>query len=179
MKKEKRGTSIVPLKKKVVLDLSSYHNNETGELLSSEKSSGTTITVLENTDSSKVKYDEFALVSKDAFDYLREVLSMSDVGNVLALTMCAKTDLSLLYNTNNVLHSNKTLQEYLAINSETTYYSFIKRLIKASVLYQVKGNIQGSVRTVYILNPFLMKKRDTFKNQILELFNKPLISKKQ
>ena len=178
MKNQKKKTSVVPLKKKVVLDLNQYHNSETGELLSSEKSTGATITVMENTDMSKVKYEEFALVSKEAFDYLREVLNMSDIGNVVALAMCAKTELSLLYNTNNVLHSNKTLQEYLAFSSETTYYSFIKRLIKASVLYQVKGNIQGSVRTVYILNPFLMKKRDTFKNQILELFDKTLIAKK-
>ena len=38
MKNQKKKTSVVPLKKKVVLDLNQYHNSETGELLSSEKS---------------------------------------------------------------------------------------------------------------------------------------------
>ena len=60
MKNQKKKTSVVPLKKKVVLDLNQYHNSETGELLSSEKSTGATITVMENTDMSKVKYEEFA-----------------------------------------------------------------------------------------------------------------------
>ena len=67
---------------------------------------------------------------------------------------------------------------YLRIEFNQEGYSIIRSKIRSGLLIELTGNIEGSVRTVYILNPFLMKKRDTFKNQILELFDKTLIAKK-
>jgi hypothetical protein len=86
------------------------------------------------------------------------------------MSLCAQTPLSLLYNDNNKLHSNESLQKYLKIKSEAKYFELIKRLIKVGVLYQIKGLIYGEVRKVYMINPFLSKKRKVFDEQVIQVF---------
>ena len=74
------------------------------------------------------------------------------------------------YNENNQLHSNETLQKYLDISSTSTFFALVNKLIKAGVLYQVKGLIYGEVRKIYMINPFLSKKRKVFDEKVIEVF---------
>jgi co-chaperonin GroES (HSP10) len=165
MKKE-----VKRINEKKIIDISQYHNSETGELLSSEMKKGTSIVVNEATSKVTIDYENYATVSTKAIMALVEILNNSDLANALKMSFCAKGPLSLLYNENNQLHSNKTLQDYLDISSESTYFILINKLIKAGVLYQIKGNIYGEVRKVYMLNPFLSKKRKTFDEEVIKIF---------
>lgn len=158
------------LKENVVLDVSVYHNQDTGELLSSELGKGKTVTVTQKSSGVMIDYDDYATISTEAMLQLATVLNNSDLGNTLKMSLCAQTPLSLLYNNNNQLHSNKSLQEYLEIKSEAKYFDLIRRLIKAGVLYQIKGLIHGEVRKIYMINPFLSKKRKVFDEQVIKVF---------
>jgi len=158
------------VKENVVLDVSIYHNQETGELLSSELGKGSSITVAKKTTGVIIDYDDYATISTDAMLQLMEVLNNSDLANTLKMSLCAKTPLSLLYNQNNQLHSNESLQNYLEIKSEARYFDLIKRLTKAGVLYQIKGLIYGEVRKIYMINPFLSKKRKIFDDKVIQVF---------
>jgi len=155
---------------KKVIDVSVYHNEETGELLSSELGKGSTITVNEKTSNVTIDYEDYATISTQAMFLLMEVLNNSDLANTLKMTLCAKGPLSLLYNENNQLHSNESLKKYLDISSESTYFALINKLIKVGVLYQVKGLIYGKVRKIYMINPFLSKKRKVFDEKVIEVF---------
>jgi hypothetical protein len=155
---------------KKILDVSAYHNEETGELLSSELGRGITITVSEKTNNVTISYDDYATISTKAMFTLMDVLNNSDLANTLKMTLCAKGPLSLLYNSNNQLHSNETLKKFLDISSQSSYFALIKKLIEVGVLYQVKGLIHGKVRKIYMINPFLSKKRKVFDEQVIEVF---------
>jgi hypothetical protein len=162
--------AIKRIKENVVLDVSVYHNEETGELLSSELGKGNTVTVTKKTNGVIIDYDNYATVSTEAMMQLMQVLNNSDLASTLKMSLCAQTPLSLLYNDNNKLHSNESLQKYLKIKSEAKYFELIKRLIKVGVLYQIKGLIYGEVRKVYMINPFLSKKRKVFDEQVIQVF---------
>ena len=162
--------AIKRVKENVVLDVSIYHNQDTGELLSSELGKGKSITVTQKTNGVMIDYDDYATISTEAMLQLANILINSDLANALKMSLCAQTPLSLLYNNNNQLHSNKTLQEYLEIKSEAKYFELIKKLIKAGVLYQIKGLIHGEVRKIYMINPFLSKKRKVFDEQVIKVF---------
>lgn len=158
------------VKENVVLDVSIYHNQDTGELLSSELGKGNTVTVTKKTTGVMIDYDDYATISTEAMMQLMQVLNNSDLANTLKMSLCAQTPLSLLYNENNQLHSNESLQKYLEISSRSSYFALINKLIKAGVLYQIKGVIYGEVRKIYMINPFLSKKRKVFDEQVIQVF---------
>ena len=162
--------AIKRIKENVVLDVSVYHNKETGELLSSEIGKGTSITVSKKTNGVIIDYDNYATISTEAIMELMNVLNNSDLASTLKMSLCAQTPLSLLYNNNNQLHSNESLQKYLEISSKSSYFTLINKLIKVGVLYQIKGLIYGEVRKVYMINPFLCKKRKVFDEQVIKVF---------
>lgn len=158
------------ISEKKLIDLSLYHNEDTGEILSSEVGKGTTITVSQKTEKVTIDYEDYATISTKAMLTLMEVLNNSDLANTLKMSLCAKGPLSLLYNENNQLHSNETLQKYLDISSRSSYFSLVNKLISVGVLYQVKGLIHGEVRKIYMINPFLSKKRKVFDEKVIEVF---------
>jgi hypothetical protein len=162
--------SVKKITEKKVIDLSLYHNEETGELLNSELGKGVKITVSQKTNNVSIDYDDYASISTEALKVLMTTLNNSDLASTLKMSICAKGPLSLLYNENNQLHSNETLQKYLDISSSSTFFALINKLIKAGVLYQVKGLIYGEVRKIYMINPFLSKKRKVFDEKVIEVF---------
>lgn len=151
------------------IDLSKYVNLETGEPLVDEMPKGTKVSLKKDSGQTLVKYDDFAVISTDAIDYLSVVLNNSDFSNVLKMSVTTKTALNLLYN-NNIPHTNASLQNYLKINSESGFIKLVQRLMKIGVLYQIKGNIYGEVRVMYMLNPFLSKKRNMIENDVISIF---------
>jgi hypothetical protein len=162
----------IPIKKKTILDLDAYINASTGEYMSSEnEGKGLRISMVESTEKSVVTYDNYAVISSEAVDVLQSVLNDSDLGKVMKMSLTIKTDLSILFN-ENIPHTNKTLQQYLKIKSEAMYIGLIKRLMRAGVLYQIKGLIWGEVRVIYMINPYICRKRKIFGNRVLEVFRK-------
>jgi hypothetical protein len=156
----------------VPYDLDKYINQETGETLESEVSSDQQrVTVTKDSGMRRIDYEDYAVIDKDAVDFLSEILNRSDLACVLQMAIITKTPLNIVFN-GNVPHTNESLQKYLRLNSEAMYMKLIKRLINIGILYQIKGRIYGEVRVCYMLNPFLSKKRYLFEEKVFHVFEK-------
>jgi hypothetical protein len=160
--------------KSVSIDYTKYVNAETGELLSSELEGGKMkITMTEEGKMIIMSSDNFIILDANTVKYLDQVLSTSEMGHIMKMTVDLKTPLNLIYN-GAYPHSNKSLQDLLGYTSESTFLKLIKKLMNLGILYQIKGNISGSVRVVYMLNPFLARKRKSLDKEVFEVF-RPLI----
>ena len=161
------------VKKNVTIDFSLYFNEETGESLASElvsKESKTMVSVKEDTGLVTLeKSKEFAYINFETLRKLNDVLSVTDRGYMLQMFELTKTEMNILYN-HTQPHTNATLQSFLKFKSKGKFFDLIKRLMKAGVLYQMKGSINGAVRVVYILNPKISNRRRTFSVEIFGLF---------
>jgi len=162
-------TKVTPITKNTVVDLSEYHNNKTGEALDSELKPGTKVTIKEKTGMVNISSNDYAVIDTQAIQILAKMLNNSDLANVIKMAVCSKTPLNLIYN-NTIPHTNETLQKYLEVSSESKYIELIKRLMKAGILYQIKGLIYGEIRVIYMINPFLSSKRKTFDERLIGIF---------
>lgn len=154
-------------KKKV--DLANIVDSETGEYLLDKLGKTTSITVSEKTGLVKLESTDFAVIETEAVLALSKILNNPDLANVLKMSITAKTSFNILFN-NNVPHNNTSLQSYLELNSKAMYLALIKRLINAGVLYKIEGKMFGSVRTCYILNPMIARKRKVVEEKVIEIF---------
>ncbi len=159
-----------PIVEKSEMDLSKYHDSETGEVLTSVLEPGTSIRVHKSTDLVSISSDNYAVIDSDALQVMMQLLNNSDLANVMKMAVITKTPMNVIYN-NTVPHTNETLQKYLQVKSEAMYISLIKRLMKAGILYQLKGLIYGEVRVCYLLNPFISRKRKTIDKELTNIFS--------
>lgn len=162
--------NVKKVKENIVFDLNKYVNSETGEIVSSELSEGTSVEVKKESGMVTIEYSDYAVIDSDALFYLCSVLNNSDIANVYKMAIVTKTPLNIVFN-NNIPHTNETLQKYLSIGSESKFLQLIKRLIKIGVLYQIKGRIYGEVRVCYMLNPHISKKRKVFDEKVVSVFD--------
>jgi hypothetical protein len=42
--------------------------------------------------------------------------------------------------------------------------------MKLGVLYQIKGNIGGKIRVIYMMNPFVARKRKQLDSKVIDVF---------
>lgn len=157
------------ISKKKSIDLNSFVNVDTGESLSSELKEGSSVTVNEKTGLSEVYYSDYSVISTEAILALSQILNNSDLANVVKMSVTVKTALNVIFN-NNIPHTNNSLQKYLQIKSESMFLALIKRLMKVGILYQMKGRVGKEIRVFYLLNPYICRKRRTFENKILTVF---------
>jgi|APFre7841882793_1041355.scaffolds.fasta_scaffold25316_1 hypothetical protein len=166
------ATKITKIKSAENIDPRKYVNYETGETLDSEISNEHySVSIGKSTGLVKIESDDYAVLDSEAYMFLAQVLNNSDLANVLRMSVTTKTALNIVFNST-VPHSNETLQKHLQIKSESKYMGLIRRLIKAGVLYQIKGLIYGEVRVCYMLNPYISRKRKTIEERVFDIFNK-------
>lgn len=170
-KQQVMSSTVRKIRNREILDMSKYVNEDTGEMFVSENiNNKQKVTVEKETGMVSISSNDYSVIDSEAIMYLSQILNNSDLGNVLKMSTILKTSLNIVFN-NSVPHSNETLQQYLEISSEPGFIALIKRLIKAGVLYQVKGLIYGQVRVIYMMNPFLANKRKTFDQKVIEIFS--------
>ena len=158
-------------KKKVNLDLSKYVNTATGELLTSElRKDKMVVTVTEEGNYVVITSDDYVVLDCKTVNYLSEILSRTEMNNVLMMTTDLKTPLNIVYNGPQP-HSNESLQKFLGYSSKSTFIKLLQKLMKVGVIYQIKGNIAGEVRVIYMMNPFLARKRKTIDKEVFNVFN--------
>jgi len=161
---------LVRQKKKI--DVSKYVNTDTGEYLNSELTGKGSITTVSDDDRYvTISSDDYTIIDADALRYLQSLLNRSELGSLSIIASDLKTPINLVFN-NNVPHTNESLQKALNINSNSTFNILIRKLMKIGVLYQIKGNIMGSVRVIYMMNPLLARKRSKLDSQVFEIFKK-------
>lgn len=161
------------IKKNITIDLATYFNGDTGESLASELVSmevKTTVSIMEDTELITMsRPKDFAFINTGTLLKIIKILNNADLAQLTKLIPLTKTEMNMVYN-HSVPHTNATLQKYLEIGSRSKFTELMRRLIKAGVLYQIKGSINGAVRVVYILNPYFSNKRRTFHNSLFDIF---------
>jgi hypothetical protein len=161
-------------KKQVAIDLTKYVNEETGELLTSElQRDKMVVTVTKEGDYVVITSDDYVVLDCKTVNYLSDILSRTEMNNILMMATDLKTPLNIVYNGPQP-HSNESLQIFLGYSSKSTFIKLLQKLIKAGVIYQIKGNIRGEVRVIYMMNPFLARKRKTIDKEVFEVF-KPFL----
>ena len=161
-------------KKQVAIDLTKYVNEETGELLTSElQRDKMVVTVTKEGDYVVITSDDYVVLDCKTVNYLSDILSRTEMNNILMMATDLKTPLNIVYNGPQP-HSNESLQVFLGYSSKSTFIKLLQKLIKAGVIYQIKGNIRGEVRVIYMMNPFLARKRKTIDKEVFEVF-KPFL----
>ncbi len=156
--------------KKVNLDVTKYVNSDTGELLTSElRRDKMVVTVTEEGNYVVITSDDYVVLDCKTVNYLSEALSRTEMNNILMMATDLKTPLNIIYNGPQP-HSNESLQRFLGYSSKSTFIKLLQKLIKEGVLYQIKGRISGEVRVIYMMNPFLARKRKTIDKEVFEVF---------
>lgn len=165
------GNNIKNIKstKNVKLDLERYVNTDTGELLSSEIKQELNYKITEEGNYVIITSDDFVVLDSKTVRYLSTELSRTEMHNLLMMTTDLKTPLNLVYNGPRP-HTNDTLQKFLGYSSKAMFLKLLKRLIELGVLYQIKGRISNEVRVIYMLNPYIARKRKTIDKEVFEVF---------
>lgn len=153
---------------KRIIDPSKYVNIDTGEDLTSEVKNGG-FEFYENTEMITITSDDFTILDSTALMFLRKQLNRSELGSISIIAEDLRTPLNIVYNTS-IPHTNESLQNALEISSRSTFNSLINKLMKLGVLYQIKGNIKGKVRVIYMMNPFVARKRKQLDSKVIEVF---------
>jgi hypothetical protein len=158
------------LKKNVDFDLETYVNTETGELLSSALGKDKlSVSITEKGDYVVMSSDDYVVLDSETVRFLSNELSRSELSNVLLMATDLKTPLNLVYNGPQP-HSNESLQSFLGYSSRDKFFKLLKKLMELGVLYQIKGRISGELRVVYMLNPYIARKRKTIDNTVFNVF---------
>lgn len=162
------GTTAKKVKINKKIDPSQYVNVESGEILNSEIKN-LEMEVSQEIDRVMIHSDDYTIVDSRAMAFLKNHLNRSELGSLSIMSEDLKTPLNIVYN-NNIPHTNESLQTILGIASNSTFNLLIKKMMKFGILYQIKGNIMGRIRVIYMMNPFVARKRKHLDSNLLNVF---------
>lgn len=158
-------TTVKKITKKVNVSPNDLVNYKTGETFDEDK----VIHITEETGYSIINYDDYTVFDSRAIAYLQSILSRPEMSSVMTMASDLNSLFNLVFN-KTVPHTNETLQQHLGYNSKAMFINLIRKLIKVGVLYQIKGNIGGEVRIVYMFNPYIARKRKKINNDVMDVF---------
>ena len=154
---------------------SDYVNHETGETMDSEVKDGLTVKMMQDTGHFVIDSNEFVVFDAGAVEYLQKV-AKADVNRVIQMGNMVKGDCSVIYQNNNHPHDSTTLPGVLKL-SQDKFYKMVRRLVSLNVLSYCVCAPAGYTQKLYMLNPYIARKRKTFDNTLHEFFRditKPL-----
>lgn len=152
--------------KPVTLDADRYVNVETGEMLVQD---GRKIKAAEVTDKAAVSSSDFVTIDVDAIEWLVERLNDIEIGKITRMAATAKTEYCILSSSNNFPHTPETLAKYLGMNLNK-FYEFIRKLVKMNVIAYCVCAPSGYIQKIYMLNPYIARKRKTIDRTLLTFF---------
>lgn len=162
-------TKIKSVKNKVKKDIEKYVNIDTGETLQSELICGKeTIIAKKDTDLFTIESKEFIVIESKAMIYLSKILTASEFEKVLCMANMVKTEFNILFNYN-IPHTPDTLSKELQLTVDNLT-RLIKKLHKKGILAYIVSYKSGYLQKIYMLNPTVARKRKTFHNDLLEIF---------
>lgn len=146
------------------LDVENYVNIETGETLLQEKS---IITTKEKTNLVTISSNEYVVLDSQALKYCiaNKLVSNKDLKYVIMLADTLKTEYNAIYKPNNTPHSIESLESLLGL-CYNEVSKLLLRLRKKNILYL----LIRSHDKVYLMNPYLARKRKTFNEEVVDIF---------
>ena len=160
----------IPLKRRVKKHAENYMNKETGKTLAEEVTKGVKITMTEDTKFFTIDSDEYVVFDSDAINYLTKELAKAEMSRVLILANMVKGDCSVIYQNNNHPHTSDTLPQALAL-SKDEFYKMVRKLVSKNILAYCVCAPSGFVQKIYMLNPYVARKRKAL-NEELKVFFK-------
>lgn len=142
-----------------------YVNQHTGE----EFEKGTEMFTEEETELMHIKHKEFFQVSSVGWKYLLSQLTDNEIVKFLTTTSCLKSEFNICFNSNRP-HTTESLCKLLGINNDNLT-RFIKQMQKKGLItyaISVKSGYEGKV---YMVNPYISAKRNTFHRDLDIFFN--------
>jgi hypothetical protein len=164
--------NVINVTKKKKVNLDQFINSDTGELLVSELQKAI-IEIKEDTGNVIINYDEYIAIDSACFRFCYENLSIEDFGRLNIMSDTTFTSFNIVCNTNKVPYTDDTLPPFLKLSKDRCT-KFIRRLKGLGIVYTVNGLFMGKVQSVYILNPFLSKKRRTIDEKLTTEYFKKL-----
>ena len=159
------------------INSSDYVNVHTGETLGSEY--GNSIRSVNISDDSVVilRSSEFVITDTRTIDYLKSILSKSDLSYVHLMIQMVYGGFNILYDRSyRVPHTSKSLQVDLEL-ANTAFYGLLQRLYKKGVIYYISGYVGKKQVKHIMLNPTIGRRTNQIKRECLSYFE-DLSSKK-
>lgn len=157
------------LKTQTKKDLSNYVNIETGETLVSESKAGTEITVKEKPEYFTINSNEYIIFDSAAINYLNNILPKADVSRIYLMSNMLKGDCSVICQSNNHPHNSETLPIVLDL-SQDKFYKLVRKLVNKNILTYCVCAPSGYVQKIYMLNPYIARKRKTINCELNYFF---------
>lgn len=148
---------------------SNYANIDTGETLSSETKDKVSITLKESTGQFIINSNEYVTFDSAAMEYLARELSHTDIGKIFHISNLVKGDCSIVCQGNNYPHTPETLSLSLDMHINK-FYEFVRKLVKKNILAYCVCSPSGFVQKIYMLNPYIARKRKTINCELITFF---------
>jgi len=147
-----------PVKRMLPVDLNSFVNVKTGELLGS---TGAMVVRSEDTGLVMVDSSEYVMVDCRSFWNVCDLMMPADLGYLFKMVQMLGTAWNVVCGRNNTPHSAESLRAALGIKSESGFYSLMRRLEEIGVVYPVYKYVDEEKRRTYMVNPYLARRRKT------------------
>lgn len=166
--------TVMQLQKKVTklakVHPSDYVNHTTGENMASEHNKKISVTMREDTGHFTVNSDNYVVFDQGAMEYVQGAIAKVDVGKVFKMSTMLKGDCSVLYQNNNHPHNANTLPVILDM-SQDKFYNLVRRLVSKGILAYAVCAPSGFTQKIYMLNPYIVRKKKTFNNELMVWFS--------
>ena len=157
--------------KKQVFDVGKYVNADTGEMLASELGKDKmSVNITEEGECVIITSDDYIVLDSKTVRYLATELSRTEVNTMIMMATDLKTPFNIVYNGPQP-HTNQSLQKFLGYSSKAMFLKLLNKLMKVGVIYQLKGRIKDEIRVIYMLNPFIARKRKTIDKEVFNVFH--------
>jgi hypothetical protein len=126
--------------------------------------------VLEETDLVEFNTTDYVIFSKEAIEYVMDVLSSIESKRFNNMQHSTKTCYNVVFN-GQYPHNRTTLIKQLGINGKQ-FERFIRKLKNKGILYVIKGISPKTckVQNTYIINPFISRKRKNIHKDLCTIF---------
>ncbi len=157
-------------KQREAINPEEYVNTDTGEILSSEIKQGISLVLNKQTNQFIIDSDEYVTFDADAIYYLAEHLNAADRGKVMLLANMVKGDCCVLYQNNNHPHTPETLSVTFDMHIQK-WYEFVRKMVKKNILAYCVCAPSGYLQKIYMLNPYIARKRKTINCELSHFFS--------
>lgn len=157
------------VKKQSKVDPTQYVDRDNGTNMAEKCNENVSISLKEDTGQFTVDTDNYIVFDADAMEYVQNAVAKADIGRVFKLSGMIRTDCSVLYQNNNHPHNANTLPTVLDM-SQDKFYTMVRRLVSKGILAYAVCAPSGYTQKIYMLNPYIARRRKTFNNELLVLF---------
>lgn len=158
-----------PIKTKKQILSDNYVNMDTGEVMESELGNKISLIAQSDTNHFVIESDDYVSIDTRAMVYILNALTNSEMCRVMKMSTMAKTDCSVLYNDNNHPHTSESLCITLQME-KNKFYLFMRKLVKLNILAYCICAPTGIVQKLYLLNPYIARKRRTIHCELSSIF---------